>query len=75
MTTVTATQFRKHLFDYLDRIAAGETIIIQRKKQPVARVEPVKQVNWRDTMQHRVEILVSPDELMEPLDDLWEGIV
>ena len=74
-TVVTATQFRKHLFDYLDRIAAGETIIIQRNNVQVAQVRPIQPTNWRETMRHKIEILVSPEELMQPLDDIWEGIV
>ncbi|MFQ5604605.1 MAG: type II toxin-antitoxin system Phd/YefM family antitoxin [bacterium] len=38
MIKVSATKLRKHLFDYLDRAAAGETIVIQRNNEEVARL-------------------------------------
>ncbi|MCB0087559.1 MAG: type II toxin-antitoxin system prevent-host-death family antitoxin [Caldilineaceae bacterium] len=40
MVTVSATNLRKHLFEYLDKAAAGETIVIQRHNQEVARIVP-----------------------------------
>jgi prevent-host-death family protein len=38
MIKVTATKFRNNLFGYLDKVAKGETIAIQRNKQEVARL-------------------------------------
>jgi prevent-host-death family protein len=72
--TVTATQFRANLFAYLDKVAAGETIVIQRHNQPVARVVSLNaSVDWRTQMTHKVTLLVTPDELLSPLTDVWEA--
>jgi prevent-host-death family protein len=73
MIKVSATDFRKHLFEYLDKAASGEIIIIQRNSQEVARLIPVDQTNWRDNMKITPELLVSPEEFMQPIDDIWEG--
>jgi len=75
MIKVSATDFRKHLFEYLDKAAGGEIIVIQRNSQEVARLIPVEQTNWRDNMKIVPELLVSPEELMQPMDDIWEEYV
>lgn len=75
MIRISATKLRQNLFDYLDKVAAGETIVIQRNKQEVARLISMKQVNWRDRMATKPEILVSAEELVEPIEDIWEGYV
>ena len=75
MIKVTATKLRNSLFDYLDKAAKGETIIIERSKKEVARLIPTRQANWRDTMIIKPRINVMPEELMKPLEDLWEGSV
>ena len=38
MIKVSATKLRNKLFDYLDKAAEGETIVIQRNKQDDARL-------------------------------------
>ena len=70
MRTVLETELRKHLFDYLERAAAGEIIIIQRNNQPVARLMPLQQTDWRERMTDTPRLLVTPEELRQPLDDL-----
>ena len=75
MITVSATTFRKNLFEYLDRASAGETIIIQRNKQNVAYLIPEKQVDWRDAMKQTLQVNGTADELLQPLTDIWEGYV
>lgn len=72
MITVTATQFRAALFEYLDKVASGETIIIQRHNQQVARLTPMETVDWRTKMTQTVQLNVSEDELIAPLEDVWE---
>ncbi len=72
MIKVSATKLRKNLFDYLDKTAAGEIIIIQRNNQEVARLIPTAQTDWRAKMKNTPKLLVSPEELMEPLEDIWE---
>ena len=73
MITVSATTLRKNLFTYLDRAAAGETVLIRRNNQKVAHLVPITKADWRDNMKIVPELLVSPEELMEPLDDVWEA--
>ncbi|MBK8988500.1 MAG: type II toxin-antitoxin system Phd/YefM family antitoxin [Chloroflexi bacterium] len=75
MIKVSATDFRKNLFDYLDKTAAGEIIIIQRNNQEIARLLPMERANWRDQMTTTPQLLVSPVELIQPLDDIWEAYV
>lgn len=75
MIKVTATKLRNSLFDYLDKAAKGETIIIERSKKEVARLIPMRQANWRDKMKIKPRIIVSPEELIKPLEDIWEGYV
>ena len=66
MVTVSATNLRKHLFEYLDKAAAGETIVIQRHNQEVARIVPTLAPNWRQQMTIKPKLLVSAVELMQP---------
>ena len=73
MIKVSATKFRNNLFDYLNKVANGETIIIQRNNQEVARLISIKQVNWRDKMTVTPKILVSPEEFIEPMKNIWEA--
>ncbi len=73
MITVSATQLRKNLFTYLDRAAAGERVLIQRNNEKVAHLVPITKTDWRDNMKVMPTLLVSPEELMEPLDDVWEA--
>ena len=75
MRTVSATNLRNDLFNYLDIVEAGEAIIIQRNNQEVARLVPAAQSNWRDKMSVRVEVLVAAEELIRPLDGVWEEYV
>ncbi|MCX6049958.1 MAG: type II toxin-antitoxin system prevent-host-death family antitoxin [Chloroflexi bacterium] len=75
MLKVSATKLRAHLFDYLEKAAAGEIIIIQRNNQEIARLMPLQQANWRKHMTYIPQLLVTPEELCQPLDDLWEAYV
>jgi prevent-host-death family protein len=75
MITVSATKLRNNLFEYLDKVAAGETIVIQRNNQDVAYLVPQRGDNWRAAMKHTLQTNVTPDELMEPLADIWEEYV
>lgn len=75
MIKITATTLRNHLFDYLDKAAAGEIIIIQRHNKEVARLVPTQHVNWRQNMRITPQLLMSPEALMQPLTDVWEDYV
>jgi prevent-host-death family protein len=71
MIRISATKLRNHLFDYLDKAAAGETIIIHRHNREVARLVSTRPGEWRTKMRLTPQLLVAPEELIKPLDDLW----
>ena len=75
MIIVSATKLRNNLFDYLDKVAEGETVVIQRNNHEVARLLPLQKPNWRNNMSISPKILVSPDELIKPIEDIWEDYV
>lgn len=75
MIKVTATKLRKNLFHYLDQASAGEIIVIQRNNKEVARLVAVPQHDWREEMKTQIEFLVPEDELIAPIDDIWEDYV
>ena len=75
MIKVSATKLRNNLFEYLDKVAHGETIVIQRNNQVVARLVSAPKTDWRDNMKVQPKLLVSAEKIMQPLDDIWEGYV
>lgn len=75
MLTVSATHLRNDLFSLLDKVESGEIVIIQRNNQEIARIVPMAQGNWRERMTTRVQLLVSPEELIQPIEDVWEEYV
>jgi len=75
MLVVSATKLRNNLFEYLDKISQGETIVIQRNNEEVARMVSTHKVNWRDKMTETPRITAAPEEFIQPIDDLWEGYV
>lgn len=75
MITISATQFQNQLFEYLDKVEQGETIIIERYQQEVARLIPTKPTDWREKMRLQPQLLVSVEELIMPIEDIWESYV
>jgi prevent-host-death family protein len=73
MITVTATNFRKNLFEYLDKVAEGEIVVIQRNNEEVARLVPLETIDWRVKMTEKLTINVSPEELVEPIEGIWDN--
>ena len=47
MITISATKLRKIIFDFLDKVAEGETIVIQRNNQEVVRLLSLHKPDWR----------------------------
>ena len=72
MGTVTATKLRNNLFSYLDKARHGESITVLLKKQEAARLIPAARLDWRAGMTEHVVIVCPPDELIKPMDDIWE---
>lgn len=75
MIKVSATKLRNNLFKYLDKVAKGEAILIQRNNQEIARLLPVSPPDWREHITTQPKLLVSADEVIKPMDDLWEDYV
>lgn len=75
MITVTATEFRKHLFEYLNQVAEGQQIVIQRNQKEIAKIVPMVQIPWQDKMKEKITICVSDEELIAPLEEVWDGYV
>ncbi len=75
MLTTSATNLRNNLFDYLDKVTKGETIVIYRNKKEVAKLVPPIVSNWRDLIKTKFEILVPTDEIIEPMEDIWQDYV
>ncbi len=72
MIKVSATKLRNNLFDYLDRATEGETIVVQRNNREVARLVPIRQANWRDKMSIKPKLLATPEEIIKPIEDIWD---
>jgi len=75
MLTVTATTLRNNIFEYLGKVEQGETVTVILNKKEAARLVPVHHVDWRDGLQQEIELHCSPDELMAPIEDVWEDYV
>ena len=75
MIKVSATKFRNNLFEYLNKVSEGETIVIQRNKQDVAKLISPSKSDWRDHMKEQPKLLVSPEQIILPIEDIWEGYI
>lgn len=72
MLKISATKLRNNLFEYLKKVSGGETIIIQKNKKDVARIGPIHKTNWRDKISIKPKILVSEEEFIKPIEDIWK---
>jgi prevent-host-death family protein len=70
MIKVSVTKLRNNLSEYLGKVAEGETIVIQRYKQEVARLVSAPKADWRENMKVQPKILVSQEDLIKPLKDI-----
>jgi antitoxin (DNA-binding transcriptional repressor) of toxin-antitoxin stability system len=73
MISISTIDFQTHLFEYLDLVAKGETLRIEHHHQEIARVIPSQ--NWREKMTIQPQLLVPLEQLISPLEDLWEDYV
>ena len=75
MIKVSATKLRNNLFEYLNKVAQGETIVIQRNKQEVARLVSPPAADWRENMSVQPKLLCPGEEIIQPIEDIWEGYI
>jgi prevent-host-death family protein len=69
--TVSATDLRRHAAELLDRVASGETIVIERHGQPVAELVPRRGTGAAllGRFEGRAVQTCSDDELIAPIPD------
>jgi prevent-host-death family protein len=73
MRTIPAGQFKARCLKLLDEVAeTGETIVVTKRGKPVARVEPVEEP---PSLKGSVTFLVSDEELIAPIDEVWNAEV
>jgi prevent-host-death family protein len=71
MRTIPAGRFKAHCLRLLDEVAeTGETIVVTKRGKPVARVEAVEEP---PSLEGSVVYLVSDEELIAPIDEVWNA--
>jgi prevent-host-death family protein len=73
MRTIPAGRFKAQCLKLLDEVAeTGETIVVTKRGKPVAKVEPVEEP---PSLKGSVIYLVSDEELIAPIDEVWNAEV
>lgn len=75
MIVISVNELQADLSRYLDEISKGKQIIIQKHQKDIALLSPISRTDWREKMTVRPKLLVSPEEIIEPMTDVWEGYV
>ena len=71
MRTIPAGRFKAQCLKLLDEVAeTGETIIVTKRGRPVATVRPVDEP---PSLKGSVVYLVSDEELIAPIDEIWNA--
>lgn len=71
--TISASKFKAECLGLLDEIAAtGEEVVVTKRGKPVARVGPVEPP---PSLRGSVTYLISDEELIAPLSDVWNANV
>jgi prevent-host-death family protein len=69
--TIKASRFKAECLGLLDEVAAtGQELVITKHGRPVARVAPVEDA---PPLRGSVRFLVSDEELIAPLGDVWNA--
>jgi len=55
MATITAFELKNHVGQLLDRVLAGEELVITRHGRPVAKISPVEPVDKREQRRRVLE--------------------
>jgi len=68
---ISATQFKAHCLALMDQVAqTGQALVVTKHKRDVVRIVPAKTA---PSLRGSVRSLVSDDELIAPLDEVWEA--
>lgn len=72
MNTVSATEFRQHLFEYLEQVQQGGSMQIQIRGRVVARLEPV--IDAAEAARERLRAIagnIIVHDVLSPIDVEW----
>jgi prevent-host-death family protein len=73
MRTIPAGRFKAQCLRLLDEVAeTGETIVVTKRGKAVAKVEPIEEP---PSLKGSVIYLVSDEELIAPIDEVWNAAV
>lgn len=75
MITIQAAELKENLFECLRKIQEGETIVIRHENQDVAFLVPPVKPDWRSRMKIQAKLLVAPEEIIKPAEDIWEEYI
>jgi prevent-host-death family protein len=71
--SIPAARFKAHCLRLLDEVSeTGETIVVTKRGKPVAKVEPIEAP---PSLEGSVVYLVSDEELIAPIDEVWNAEV
>lgn len=76
MTSVSITELRQHLPDYLKQVQQGEEIAITSHGKTIARIVPDRQDDKREAALNRLATLrgkMLVGDVLAPLDVEWAG--
>ena len=69
--TINASRFKAECLGLLDEVAeTGQELVITKRGRPVARVTPVEDA---PSLRGSVRFLVSDEELIAPLGEVWNA--
>lgn len=72
MTSISATKLRSNLFEYLAKVAKGESIAIKLNGITVGKIVPLKVSDWRQKIKTKSKLNKNVDETFAPLDGIWK---
>jgi len=76
MNAIITAIYEKGVLRPIEKIDLPEhsevTIIIQNQS---VKIEKSQSDNWRDAMTEKPKLLVSEDELIQPLTDIWRDYI
>lgn len=73
MRTIAAGRFKAQCLRLLDEVAeTGETIVVTKRGKAVAKIEPIEEP---PSLKGSVVYLVSDEELIAPIDEVWNAEV
>ncbi len=75
MLNITATSLRGNLFAILKKVESGEKVVITHNKKKVAYIKSIKKTDWRKQSLEKPKLLVSPEELIKPVEDIWNDYI